>query len=385
MKLVVASFFLFLLFFVSLKLVGERDIEVRYVAIDGDIGIVFDEARDYRSLHNLALRCLKESNSPHGYRDIPMHTREERIAEYERILSITAEFRLFPGYRWGGWAGPWTEEVFIQKFCCNRSIETFGPFIPVFVPWTNVWKKRNTSRSRVGYPETVRPLFQALRPDFLYVTVNHNDYGIGGMRRSTNPDVPANLFIISASGLGHVPILLHKAPMEWVDPLPPENLICFLGRSVRWKRQKVLRAWKGAFGERMTMNASVPDWVDFYRRHSLILSPRGNARGCFRTAEILELGLVPIIAFRRRPWVPYLNSTLPWGDIAFIACNSDIPQLAPIINGLTEERLSVMRQNIRKYKHTHFTMEATMKQIGRFLQTGYSHSDLRCAEYYDEY
>ena len=353
-----------------------------YAVLDG---ISYDDDRDYARLHALGLKCLQDSKSPYGYHDIPMHTRAERNAEYHRLLNFTAQYRDYPNYCWAGWCGPWDEDQFISEFCCDKSIDTFGPYIPVFVPWTRIYKVANRSVSTVKYPDVIRPILQTLRRDFLYITVNHCDYGVEGMGRSLNPDVPPNLLVVSSSGLGHIPILLHIRPQEWVDPLPRSNRIGFLGKLSRWKRRKVVHRWKAAFQENLTIAAKVPNWTEYYRQFDLVLSPRGNARGCFRTTEVLEMGLIPIIAFRYRLWVPYLNSSLPWDDIAFISRNSDIKRLQPIINSLTQERISFMRQNVRKYKYTHFTLNATMNQLRMFMQSGYDHSDLRCGEYYDAY
>jgi hypothetical protein len=92
--------------------------------------------------------------------------------------------------------------------------------------------------------------------------------------------------------------------------------------------------------------------------------------------------LVPCLGFEQNKWVPYLNSTLPWDDIGFHAVKSEIPDLVPKILGLTEERLAFMRQTVRKYRDSHFTIEATIRQIGLFLKYGYTRSDLRCGQFY---
>jgi hypothetical protein len=227
------------------------------------------------------------------------------------------------------------------------------------------------------------PFFRQLRRDFLYVTVNANDYGLEGVR-GLNFDVPPNILIISASGRGHIPVLLHFRPLDWVDPLPKNNSVLFLGRLKRGKRIRVVKRYERILKENITILKKVEDWVKAYREFSLILSPRGNARGCFRTAEILELGLIPIMAFEKKKWVPYLNSRLPWDDIAFHSVNSEVPALAEKINALTPERLKIMRKNVRKYKYTHWTLNATLDQIEMFLKSGYEVSDLRCGEFYSE-
>jgi hypothetical protein len=335
-----------------------------------------------RALHELGLKCLRESNSPYGYSNIPYHSRADRDAEYRRILALTVEHRKHEPAIWLGWAGPWLEDLWIASYCCDRSIDEFGPFIPIFVPWVNVYRLHNfTKTGNNTYPTYIRPLFRALKPDFLYVTVNANDYGMEGMR-TTNLDVPWNILIFSASGRGHIPILLHYKPQPPVDALPKKNDLIFLGKQDRPGRIRILESYRRHFGSRMTVARKVSDWITAYREHSLILSPRGNARGAFRTGEILQMGLIPILAFQKRLWVPYLNSSLPWHDIGFYTVNSQVQGFVRCVDALTPERLAFMRQTVRKYRESHFTIEATISQIAMFLKYGYEGSDLRCDFFY---
>ena len=164
----------------------------------------------YRELHNLGLTCLNQSNSPYGYHNIPFHTIKERNDEYLRILKLTEDARKYPTHSWLGYNGPWIEDVWISTFCCNKDITEFGPYIPVFVPWVNIYKKE-----KYQYQELVKPYLEMLKPDFLYITVAHSDYGIEGCV-STWDVVPPNLLIISPSGKGHIPIFLHTAEQKVV-------------------------------------------------------------------------------------------------------------------------------------------------------------------------
>lgn len=146
----------------------------------------------------------------------------------------------------------------------------------------------------------------------------------------------------------------------------------------------MIKKWQKVLRENLTIKKRVDNWVDYYRSHAVVMSPRGNARAAFRTAEVLQMGLIPLIAFNEWRWVPYLNSSFPWKDIGFHAINSEIPRVSKEIIELTEERLAFMRQTVRKYRDTHFTMEATINQIGLFMKSGYEKSDLRCDKFYPE-
>jgi hypothetical protein len=257
----------------------------------------------------------------------------------------------------------------------------FGPYVPVFVPWVAIYRIHNLSSNPVHYPDVIRPVLKALRSDFLYVTNCDNDYGIEGMR-IPNPDVPPNLLLISGSGRGHVPILLHMADRPHVEAVEQENLIIFRGK-MKWEaRVALVTHWQRVFGKRITVGAKVQEWANESGKYAFVLSPRGNARGKFRTSEILQMGLIPILAFRQRKWVPYLNSSLPWDDIAFHIVWKDVERMKPILESVTPERLRDMRKTVLKYRKSHFTHRATMTQIGLFLKYGYERSDLRCDQFY---
>lgn len=331
----------------------------------------------YYQLHDLGLKCLKESNSVYGYNHIPYHTKEERYTEYIRLLNLTVKARQYPIHSWLGFNGPWIEDVWISTFCCSKDISEFGPYIPVFIPWLNIYK-----RGKGKYSKRATSYLNMLKPDFLYITVVQSDYGIEG-NISPLQNVPSNLLIISPSGKGHIPTLLYMKEQNFVDPLPKNNTILFIGNLKRHKRYKIVKNFQKFFGNKISVfTEKVEDWKSLYRSYDLILSPRGNARGCFRTSEVLLMGLIPILAFDDHLWVPYLNSSLPWNDIGFYLLSKDVDKLVDVVNKLTPERISFMRNSVRKYRDSHFTMNATMNQISLFMKYGYKKSDLRCDRYY---
>jgi hypothetical protein len=95
------------------------------------------------------------------------------------------------------------------------------------------------------------------------------------------------------------------------------------------------------------------------------------------------MGLIPVLAFQKRIWVPYRNSTLPWHDIGFWTVIADTEGFVKVVDGLTPERLEFMRGTVRKYRDSHFTIEATIRQIALFFRSGYAQSDLRCEKFYE--
>jgi hypothetical protein len=303
------------------------------------------------------------------------------VVEFQRVWNLSSIYRTYPIYEWLGYRGPWTEDIWIAQYS-RVNFDDYGPYVPIFLPWVNTYKVHNTTQSKKFYPVVAKEFFERLKPDFLYITVNANDYGLEGMR-PLHLSIPPNLLVISPSGRGHIPLMYHFKPQELVDPLPPNNTIIFLGRLVRTGRVRIVKRYKKAFGPNITVANKIKDWSTAYRSHKFVLSPRGNARGAFRTSEVLQMGLVPILAFEAKKWVPYLNSSLPWEDIGFHTTHKELPELVDTILGVTDERLAQMRATVRRFRESHFTMEATMRQVGLFMKYGYRGSDLRCDKYYD--
>jgi hypothetical protein len=174
----------------------------------------------------LGRKCLRKSGSPYGYRQI-LHTRGRiatpSIAAFTPSSSSTAS----TSPRSGSAGGPWLEDLWIARYCCNRTRDAVYRF-------HNFTKKVNNI-----YPRYSRPLFQQLKPHFLYVAVNATDYGMDGMRR-VNSDVPWNILILSASGRGHIPVMLHHKSQPPVDALPKKNDIIFLEKQGRQPRIRAL-------------------------------------------------------------------------------------------------------------------------------------------------
>ena len=120
-----------------------------------------------------------------------------------------------------GYGGPWVENHWISHFCCGVSgrAARFGPFVPLFVQWTDLWLQNYHSRHS-AYGGVLSVLESVLRPDVLYITVSQNDDGV-----SLAPGSPGgwplerwpNLLVVSAGGVGHIPIPLIKSDMRPVE------------------------------------------------------------------------------------------------------------------------------------------------------------------------
>lgn len=329
-------------------------------------------------LHEMVMKCMKDAKSPYGFKYLKLHTQKERIAEYQRILNVTSYYRSWPPKRWSHYRGPWIEDAWISYFCCEKPLSTFGPFIPLFITWFNIFK-----RDKPNYQTHLQNILKLLKKDFVYITVSSNDLGVEGLYKGHSTPLPKNLFIISASGKGHIPCLMHLEDIYPVSFLPQKYSIAFAGKLTRWQRKRIVNESKHYLGNNLYSNRT-SDWLLRYRQSALIMSPRGYARGCFRTAEILQLGMIPVMIFDDYPWVPYINSSFPWKDVGFVYLRKEIPQMAKMVKEISQKRIKYMRSVILKYRNSHFTLNATLNQIEMFMKYGFAMSDLRCTQFYKQ-
>jgi hypothetical protein len=193
--------------------------------------------------------------------------------------------------------------------------------------------------------------------------------------------VPPNLLILSSSSHGNVPIPEMHNIFSVVKPLTPVRRFIFLGNLGNHKIRKKMDHWfKNNFGHEYYSGSS-RNWVEEYRRSEIILSPRGNSRGCFRHYEILQMGLVPLIINDNKDWLPYKNSSLPWDDMIFMSSYAKLDNIKLLIANVSSEKISKMRETILRYRESHFTYEGIMNQVKLFMNSWDLESDLRCDVY----
>ena len=126
------------------------------------------------------------------------------------------------------------------------------------------------------------------------------------------------------------------------------------------------------------------DWIKTFRESRFILSLVGNARGCYRTDEILELGLVPVLYFKDIEWVPYYGSkNLDWSKVGIVGTNLD--DILHKLDKIDDKELNEMRKYIRDHHDTHFSINGTIRQISLFLKYGFEKSSLTCSRYSKTY
>ena len=296
-----------------------------------------------------------------------------RQEHFEYIKNQTKKYLRYPTHCWAKYCGSWMEDAWIDNFY-DLDLSYFGPYLPLLVPGLNIWK-RGPSR----YVSIVNQIFELLDPNYLYITVSSFDFGIEGEKGVTRAKVPPNLLIIQSGGRGHVPIPLLKQVENVKELSPVKYETSFIGyfaypnrREIRDKVKKLMKEGEYFFSNRE------PDWDIINRQTKVILSPRGFARGCVRTYEMLQQGYVVAPIFDDYIWMPYMNSGVPWDDMAIIGKNDDMENIVKKIKSIDEKKRQKMRETIIKYRHL-FTYEGVMEQIALFMHgQGY----LRCDTYH---
>eukprot|EP00930_Biecheleria_cincta_P059449 TRINITY_DN45184_c0_g1_i1.p1 TRINITY_DN45184_c0_g1~~TRINITY_DN45184_c0_g1_i1.p1 ORF type:complete len:563 (-),score=77.26 TRINITY_DN45184_c0_g1_i1:155-1843(-) len=285
-----------------------------------------------------------------------------------------------------GYCGPWVENYWIHYFSAlwnnrgpgTRLHDIFGPYIPILVPWVDVWVNS-------GYhfpPGIIEDVRRVLRPNALYITVAQNDEGLLARHKLKMADIP-NVLVLSAGGYGHVPLPLLKA----TEPLINSE----------FTSRKYFVSYMGSFGHapkgmRGTMKARVMEWAKKSKlnikldtadnwRHVMAdtkvsLTPRGFGRSAYHIAETIQMGFVPIYVWMDTPWIPYEEL---WTEekIGFMTDCNGLKDLLTRI-AANESRLLQMEQRIRSLRESHFLPEGVMDQISRFMTGRSGGGDLRC-------
>lgn len=152
-----------------------------------------------------------------------------------------------------------------------------------------------TKAGRKGYRRFVSAVLRLLEPQFIYVTISHNDDGIDGF--DNGPLLPPNLLVLSLGGKGHIPLLLWSGwPTNVTFPPIADTYkynAVFMGRQHHhWCRPIVARMITEQLGERAFVGSSM-NRTEIYAQSKFILAPRGWGRNSYRLQEVLQMGIGP--------------------------------------------------------------------------------------------
>jgi len=333
----------------------------------------------------MAISCLQRTTPSLQLEypsDADLHLNEIRLA-----LAPWAQHGSHKPHSHKGYHGPWIENRWIAHFekiyqgnktACASDI--FGPFIPIFIPWTDHWVNKRQ------YQNLLNRLSDVLRPNVPYITVSQNDQGFPGGYNFDLHQFP-NLLVLSAGGYGHIPVPLLKQQEKKMNQertmSERSSLFSFAGSlSTAPLRQEMHNYLSAVDHSRINNGSNVTQfykhykggkWRDVMLSSHLSMCPRGFGRTSFRLAEALQMGLIPVYIYSDVAWVPYADL---FNQIGFTANMTSIRQLIDELLETPVNRLEQMEKRVAILAKSHFSPEGILHQIELFM-TG-NRNDLRC-------
>jgi hypothetical protein len=281
-------------------------------------------------------------------------------------------------HRASGYDGPWIENHWNSYFqqeleSKNYSLpDVFGPYIPIFIPWTDIWVK-----NKWKYPkDLVSAMEDLLREDVMYITVNQNADGfVGRCDEFLDLQSKFHITVLSAGGYGHVPIPLLKQPEMAREKIPlneRQHLISYVGSKNNAPEHMRIRM----IAQENHYYYYGKEWRDVMAQSKFSLCPRGFGRTSYHVMEALQMGLIPIHVYQDQPWLPYGNLMK---NISYSVTIEELPDLISELSKMPDSEIAIMEDKIEKLRDDYFSFEGVLKQISRFMLNSIS-SELVCQE-----
>ena len=325
------------------------------------------------------LRCVQSRLSSNAIRYV--YPYEDVEDHYQFILKETMRYRQIPFHEWSDYKGPWIENHFISNFI-DKPLSYFNGLIPLFIQWVDIQVNEFTTKndSIPRYRSLMTHMQKILRSNVLYVTVSQADGGLTYRKK-----ILRNVLILSAGGYGHIPIPLIKGELNYV-PLPAtfENDVGFFGKA-RGRRGRDSLMMKTAAvlsvagkGLKYEINRTEL-WRDRISNTKFNLAPRGVGRQSYRTAEIIQIGRIPVYMYTDAPWVPYAGSKVDLYSIGVVLNLNNVREFIEKLSGLTVLDLNYIFKRI-EYARAYYTYAGVIHQMELFFQDplGKNGGYLRC-------
>ena len=337
----------------------------------------------------VAQRCLL--NSPHLPTPAPKLLENEYRPpsdleqHYKEMLELTIPLRHGPVKDYVGYCGPWIEDLWIERFCCDRPLSDFGGLVPLFLQWND--NANLAHYNNFDTPEFQR-FFSHLRQDVLYVTVSQSDNGINHIVPDTFPfpNQTWNILVFSAGGFGHIPIplLMGELPVEHLAS-SFKYTISFTGTAHAFSK---VRTETIAVATQVSKNNGIsfthysgPRWKDINRKTALNLAPRGFGRTSFHLYELIQMGFIPVHIYDDHEWLPYRGTPaflkeFGW-SVKITEYREWLEQISRIVMSGGNLDLDEKRRRLLRYRKSHYTYEGVLNHIEHFLRSD-GLSDLSC-------
>ena len=265
--------------------------------------------------------------------------------------------------------GPWIENYFythwLESHKVQEEIENLGiQYLPIF--WTDIYV-------RGGRPKFLSNKLQILieeliDPDQQYFTIVQHDLG-------TRIEVPSNVLVFGAGGVGDIPIPLLKRSRERAVK-QKDIYLSFMGATTDASdynsiRSKMLDIASCIDGFNFFESSSYSEYCDVMSRSKFTLCPRGFGATSFRLYESLALGSIPIYIWEDNMWLPYCDD-IQWNNVAVKLSSRDIETLPYILEKIDINQLDAMSEYTSNIYADYFTYPGVCRWILEFLNQKYA-------------
>lgn len=305
---------------------------------------------------------LKPPSDDVVYADMKQH--------YLFLLKFTEQYRNITPHIYEGYKGPWIENHFLSHFM-TKPFEYFNGLVPLFVQWVDIRTNQILNRRLPGIPlydTLLRQLREVLRRDVIYLVVSQDDEGIYQLQE-TFP----NILIMSCGGYGHIPLPLIKGELTYIPINSSSELttnVGFYGTSGHHSSRVLILHEVKHYLKALDISSSFgrsADWKNKISRTKFNLSPRGYGRSSFRTAEIIQIGRLPVYLYDDVPWLPYIGTNMSLTNFGYMGRLNFLFRVMREIASTNEAQLMARLEKILLVRRL-YTYEGVLEQIELFLQ-----------------
>ena len=302
-----------------------------------------------------------------------------------RIHAVSSSLRS-PGHRYTPHNTSNGLEGYFDEYAHRHAAELDTDWIYLPVRWTNNYVR---SRQERGEPDLIacprhQAVLNSLPANERYFTVVQSDDGI-------YEDVPPNVLVFGAGGVGDVPVPLLCSPHTRARGGHRPRLASFIGQvncggpkrpvdgtkarrssfdpdangmKIRWEMVRQFTEVDDCL-----IDLEIRDTEYFQQemiRSVFALSPRGYGRTSFRMYEAMDLGCIPLYLYDE-PWLPYADK-LNWHTFSVLCPMADIIGLPERLRAISYEWRSRALSEMEILYDDYFTLNGMCRQIFRMIK-----------------
>lgn len=323
----------------------------------------------FQDVHNLAVNCLDNSNSWCGKSSVIYNNFEFREEQKQKVAKLFSDVPPeLDSFRTQVKIPP---EELIQKAFLNKSIFFFGPFIPWFLLYQQLFTSTQIIQRRL------KIMLQNVHPTSLNIMYLNSDFGLDSFLTNQPPPKLSNFLVLSAGGSGHIsiPCIFYEYE-NFVPAVKSKHKFVFIGTFHKWRRNCV--NWFLKYQLSNIFLGKSKYWLELFPFSDMVLDLRGRGRNTARFSETIQLGMIPFYLHDSFLALPYFNSSIDFERFIYFGHMDQLNLSLPAFQIISNQQLSFQKSVIRKIAPVYYKRDGLNDQIQRFMLTGYEDSDLRC-------